>query len=265
LSKRKLEMQKKGGKLYFFRFALSNPFVCLSKKSLQISEAYIPCVGEGKRIQCRSVCFHTLLFVMVVSKGAVVKARRTTFLRAMSNRSYFRKIHIPAAMDKLLRALCACKSCRGVVEAWKQETASTTSKQETASTKSKQETASTTSKQESASTTSSEKPEQHEPPLLSTRYRRNQVVQRCALLIKDGEHRSWPVTYEVRVSSGQKHRRFTNGWAALCRGNGFGTGDKLAITIMTCADTDGEGGEGSDKGAGILIRRVSQQDIIPEE
>ena len=193
---------------------------------------------------------------MVVSKGAVVKARRTTFLRAISNRSYFRKIHIPAAMDKLLRALCACKSCRGVVEAWKQETASTTSKQETASTK---------SKQESASTTSSEKTEQHEPPLLSTRYRRNQVVQRCALLIKDGEHRSWPVTYEVRVSSGQKHRRFTNGWAALCRGNGFGTGDKLAITIMTCADSDGEGGEGSDKGAGILIRRVYQQDIIPEE
>ena len=208
------------------------------EKSLLISEAYIPSVGEGKRIQCRSVCFHTLLFVMVVSKGAVVKARRTTFLRAISNRSYFRKIHIPAAMDKLLRALCACKSCRGVVEAWKQETAAATSSEET---------------------------EQHEPPLLSTRYRRNQVVQRCALLIKDGEHRSWPVTYEVRVSSGQKHRRFTNGWAALCRGNGFGTGDKLAITIMTCADSDGEGGEGSDKGAGILIRRVYQQDIIPEE
>ena len=193
---------------------------------------------------------------MVVSKGAVVKARRTTFLRAISNRSYFRKIHIPAAMDKLLRALCACKSCRGVVEAWKQETASTTSKQETASTK---------SKQESASTTSSEKTEQHEPPLLSTRYRRNQVVQRCALLIKDGEHRSWPVTYEVRVSSGQKHRRFTNGWAALCKGNGFGTGDKLAITVMARGYIDGEGGVGSGRGVGILIRRVYQQDIIPEE
>ena len=235
------------------------------EKSLQISEAYIPCVGEGKRILCRSVCFHTLLFVMVVSKGAVVKARRTTFLRDMSNRSYFRKIHIPAAMDKLLRALCACKSCRGVVEAWKQETASTTSKQETASTTSKQETASTTSKQETAAATSSEETEQHEPPLLSTCYRRNQVVQICALLLNDDEHRSWPVMYEVRLTSGQRHRRFTNGWAALCKGNGFGTGDKLAITVTARGDGDGEGGEGRDRGVGILIRRVDQQDIIPGE
>jgi hypothetical protein len=115
------------------------------------------------------------------------------------------------------------------------------------------------------STTSSEEKEQHEPPLLSARYRRNQVVQRCALYLKDEQHRSWPVMYEVRLSSGQRHRRFTKGWAALCRGNGFGTGDKLAITIATCADCDGEGREGSDRGAGILIRRVYQQDIIPEE
>ena len=150
-------------------------------------------------------------------------------------------------MDKLLRALCACESCRGVVEAWKQETASTTSKQET------------------AAATSSEETEQHEPPLLSTCYRRNQVVQRCALLLNDDEHRSWPVTYEVRLTSGQRHRRFTNGWAALCKGNGFGTWDKLAITVTARGDGGGEGGMGSDRGVGILIRRVYQQDIIPEE
>ena len=168
-------------------------------------------------------------------------------------------------MDKLLRALCACESCRGVVEAWKQETASTTSKQETASTTSKQETASTTSKQETAAATSSEETEQHEPPLLSTCYRRNQVVQICALLLNDDEHRSWPVMYEVRLTSGQRHRRFTNGWAALCKGNGFGTGDKLAITVMARGDIDGEGGVGSGRGVGILIRRVDQQDIIPGE
>jgi hypothetical protein len=159
-------------------------------------------------------------------------------------------------MDKLLRAICACESCRGVVEAWKQETASTTSKQETAS---------TTSKQETAAATSSEETEQHEPPLLSTCYRRNQVVQICALLLNDDEHRSWPVMYEVRLTSGQRHRRFTNGWAALCKGNGFGTGDKLAITVMARGDIDGEGGVGSGRGVGILIRRVDQQDIIPGE
>ena len=90
-------------------------------------------------------------------------------------------------------------------------------------------------------------------------------MQRCALLLKDGEHRSWPVMYEVRLTSGQKHRRFTNGWAALCKGNGFGTGDKLAITVTARGDGDGEGGEGRDRGVGILIRRVDQQDIIPGE
>ena len=192
----------------------------------------------GERIQYRRVCFHTFLIIMTISKGAVMEPVRASFLRTMSNRSYFRKMHVPVAMDKLLRALCACESCCGVVEAWKQE---------------------------KVSTTSSEEKEQHEPPLLSARYRRNQVVQRCALYLKDEQHRSWPVMYEVRLSSGQRHRRFTKGWAALCRGNGFGTGDKLAITIATCADCDGEGREGSDRGAGILIRRVYQQDIIPEE
>ena len=85
------------------------------------------------------------------------------------------------------------------------------------------------------------------------------------LYVKDDEERLWPVTYEVRVSSGQRHRRFTNGWAALCRGNGFGAGDKLAVTITRCADGDCEGGVGSGRGVGILIRRVHQQDIIPEE
>jgi hypothetical protein len=157
-------------------------------------------------------------------------------------------MHIPAAMDKLLRSLCACEGGSGVVGACKRETASTTSKQETAS-----------------SSASSEETKQDETPLLPTYYRRNHVVQRCALLLKDGEHRAWPITYEVHVSSGQKHRRFTNGWAALCKGNGFGTGDKLAITVTTCADSDGEGGVRSGRGVGILIRRVDQQDGIPEE
>ena len=146
-------------------------------------------------------------------------------------------MHVPAAMEKVLQAFGACESCRGEVEACKQET---------------------------ASTTSSEVTEQHETPLLSTCYRKNQVVQRCALHLKDDAHRSWPVTYEVRVSSGQKHRRFTNGWAALCRGNGFNTGDKVAITITACGDCDGQVGVGSGRGVGILIRRVDQQDI-PEE
>lgn len=171
---------------------------------------------------------------MVVTKGA--EPRRATFLLTMSNPSYFRKMHIPVATGKLLRALRACEICCGAVAVCKQDT---------------------------ASTKSSEEIEQQEPPLLSARYKRNQVVQRCALYLKDEQHRSWPVTYEVRLSSGQRHRRFTNGWAALCRGNGFSAWDKVAITVTACGD--GEGGVGSGRGVGILIRRVDQQDIVPGE
>jgi hypothetical protein len=76
------------------------------------------------------------------------------------------------------------------------------------------------------------------------------------MYLKDEQHRSWPVTYEVRLSSGQSHRRFTNGWAALCRGNGFCTGDKLAITVTARGNDDGQGGVGSGRGVGILIRSV---------
>jgi len=173
---------------------------------------------------------------MVVTKGA--EPRRATFLLTISNPSYFRKMHIPAAMGKLLRALRACEVCCGAVAVCKQDT---------------------------AASKSSEEIEQQEPPLLSARYGRNQVVQRCALYLKDEQHRSWPVTYEVRLSSGQRHRRFTNGWAALCRGNGFGTGDKLAITVTARGNGDGQGGVGSGRGVGILIRSMEQQEIIPDE
>lgn len=160
----------------------------------------------------------------------------------MSNRSYFRKMYVPAAMDKLLRAFGACDGCCGVAFEDCTHEAATAMNSEQGAT------------------------EHHEPPLLSTRYRKNQVVQRCSLHVLDDEQRSWPITYEVRVSSGQRHRHFTGGWAALCKGNGFCTGDKLAITIATCVDGKGDergvtGGRG--KGVEIQVRRVVQD--RPEE
>ena len=156
-----------------------------------------------------------------------------TIFRKITNRTYLRKMHVPVAMDKLLQVCCACKGCVeesapcGIKKLFAQSV--------------------------------------QEPLFLSARYKKNHLEQNCVLYVKDDEERLWPVTYEVRVSSGQRHRRFTNGWAALCRGNGFGAGDKLAVTITRCADGDCEGGVGSGRGVGILIRRVHQQDIIPEE
>ena len=141
-------------------------------------------------------------------------------------------MHVPAAIDKLLQVRYACE---GLVEECAPDGMNKSSGAQSA----------------------------QEPLFLSARYKKNHLVQKCALHVKDDEERLWPVTYEVRISSGQRHRRFTNGWAALCKGNGFGTGDNLAITITTCGDGDGEGGMGAGRGVGILIRRVDQE-VCPE-
>lgn len=83
----------------FFRFELITFCVPLGK-SFRLSKAHIPCVGGEKRIHRRRVCFHPLLFIVVVSNVAVAEPRRAISLRVMRNRSNFRKIDIPAAMDK---------------------------------------------------------------------------------------------------------------------------------------------------------------------
>ena len=154
-----------------------------------------------------SACFFSLLLVTNLRPSAkrnIKVLMHATFLRKISNRAYLRKMNVPVAMDKLIRARYTCKGSGVGGEKMDVFISRGTAHQ----------------------------------PLLSTRYKRNHVVQRWALHVKDDEHRSWPVTYEVRVSSGQKHRRLTNGWAAFCRGNGFGTGDKLTLAI-TCADEQG--------------------------
>lgn len=143
-----------------------------------------------------------------------------TFSRKISNRAYLRKMHVPAAMGKHLKACCACRKCGAEFLA------------------------------AGALNKASNQSEQEPPLSLSARYDKNHVVQRCALHVQDDEGRSWPVTYEVRVSSGQRHRRFTSGWAALCRCNGFGTGDKLALTI-TGAPREEQGGC-----VGIVVHRM---------
>ena len=144
---------------------------------------------------------------------------QATFSRKISNRAYLRKMHVSAAMGKQLKACCACKGCGAQLAAGAMNKPSNQSVQE--------------------------------PLSLPARYKKNHVAQRCALHVEDDKGRSWPVTYEVRVSSGQLHRRLTNGWAALCKCNGFGTGDKLALTITGACEVQGGC-------VGIVVQRVHE-------
>jgi B3 DNA binding domain len=129
-------------------------------------------------------------------------------------------MHVPAKMDKLLRVHCHCGKCRANAEQGK------------------------------AHLTKETKTKPKVSHLLPTRYRKNFVVRRCELHIKDDERKSWPVTYEVLVSSGQRHHRFTKGWTAFCRAHNMGIGDEVALTvkyadyerrhvdIMVCKESD---------------------------
>ena len=143
---------------------------------------------------------------------------QATFSRKISNRAYLRKMHVPAAMGKQIKARCACKGCGAEFAA-------------------------------GAMNKVSNQTSIQEPLSLSARYTSNHVAQRCVLLVEDDKGRSWPVTFEVRVSSGQRHRRLTNGWAALCKCNGFSTGDKLALTITGAREEQGGC-------IGIMVHRV---------
>ena len=99
----------------------------------------------------------------------------------ISNRSYLRKMHVPSQMDKLLRVHCLCGKCQANTE------------------------------QEKTRRTKETMPDPGVSHLLPMRYRKNYVVRRCDLNIKDDERKLWPVTYEVLISSGQRHHRFTKG------------------------------------------------------
>ena len=124
-----------------------------------------------------------------------------TFICKISNQSYLQKMHVPAKMDKLLRVHCLCRKCGANIA------------------------------QEQAHRTKETKTNQKISPLLSTRYRKNYVVRRCDMHIKDEERKSWPVTYEVLVSSGQRHHRFTKGWSAFCRAHDMAVGDKIELAV----------------------------------
>ena len=46
----------------------------------------------------------------------------------------------------------------------------------------------------------------------------------------DERDREWLITYESLCSAGQRHTRFSAGWAALCKANDFKVGETIVFS-----------------------------------
>jgi len=62
-----------------------------------------------------------------------------------------------------------------------------------------------------------------------TRHNNNTVVFRRKVRMLDEREREWIITYESLHSAGQRHTRFSAGWAALCRANEFKVGETITF------------------------------------
>jgi len=58
----------------------------------------------------------------------------------------------------------------------------------------------------------------------------NTVIFRRRMRVLDNEDREWLISYESLCSAGQRHTRFSAGWAALCKANDFRVGDTIVFS-----------------------------------
>lgn len=58
----------------------------------------------------------------------------------------------------------------------------------------------------------------------------NTVIFRRRLRLLDEQDREWLITYESLCSAGQRHTRFSAGWAALCKANDFKVGETIVFS-----------------------------------
>ena len=58
----------------------------------------------------------------------------------------------------------------------------------------------------------------------------NTVIFRRRLRVLDEQDREWLITYESLCSAGQRHTRFSAGWAALCKANDFKVGEAIVFS-----------------------------------
>ena len=58
----------------------------------------------------------------------------------------------------------------------------------------------------------------------------NTVIFRRRVRMLDEQDREWLITYESLCSAGQRHTRFSAGWAALCKANDFKVGETIVFS-----------------------------------
>ena len=65
---------------------------------------------------------------------------------------------------------------------------------------------------------------------MPTCYKPNTVIFRRRVRMLDEREREWTITYESLCSAGQRHTRFSAGWAAMCKANEFKVGDTIVFS-----------------------------------
>lgn len=66
--------------------------------------------------------------------------------------------------------------------------------------------------------------------LMPTCHKPNTVIFRRRVRMLDEREREWVITYESLCSAGQRHTRFSAGWAAMCKANEFKVGDTIVFS-----------------------------------
>ena len=52
----------------------------------------------------------------------------------------------------------------------------------------------------------------------------------------DEQDREWLITYGSLCSAGQRHTRFSAGWAALCKANDFKVGETIVFLLVGASE-----------------------------
>jgi len=151
--------------------------------------------------------------------------------RTLSSSTYLHRVHVNAAMSSNLLPDYAIgmrvdgSSPRDVEEIRKSSIAATAAATATTATKGS-----------------------YSNSLMPTCYKPNTVIFRRRVRMLDEREREWVITYESLCSAGQRHTRFSAGWAAMCKANEFRVGDTIVFSRW------------GDRETGIVV--ISREEVV---